>query len=240
MALEKEKFSEDIEELKQALSNSSSVNNNKISDKYLKEVNSLKECIKNLEKQINDWSTSYYQLQKEMNQLIMDKHSYGRVSEKYDKSGVSLEEDKVNRSYRTKINSSALSTPKSEPRSNYESSRSSPTRNLSSKAIANESSNVSNALIWNDPESKQGYDSQQHLTFPSFQSAQNNTQIITNLEQKLMELQQDYEKLQNEYERLPENSRNIATMKKKKDLELDISIIDTNINSIKTKLRKYK
>jgi hypothetical protein len=54
-----------------------------------------------------------------------------------------------------------------------------------------------------------------------------------------MELQLDYEKLQNEYEKLPENSRNIASMKKKKDMELELSIIETNINSIKTKLRKY-
>lgn len=269
MALEKEKLSEDMKELKQTMLNNPPVNNNQTSDKHLKEINSLKECIKNQEKQINEWSTSYYKLQKDMNQLIMEKHTYGRVSEKYDKSGVTLlkdnsipEEDKVSKNYRNNVSKPASSSPsRLEPRSSYEasrysptrsseasrysptrsyeSSRYSPTRNLPTKTLTNESSNVSSALIWKDSESKQGYDSQQLLTFPSFQTVQNNTQIITNLEHKLMELQLDYEKLQSEYVKLPENTRNIAKMKKKKDLELEVSIIETNINSIKTKLRKY-
>lgn len=262
MAIEKEKLSEDIKELRKSIS--PTPNNNQISEKHSKEINSLKECIKNLEKQINEWSSSYYQLQKEMDQLIMEKHSYGRISEKYEKSGINLhkdqpsDEDKINRSFRNRLSSppksearsnyeslrnrvsspTLSSPPKAEPRSNYESVRHSPSRSIPARSLANESSNVSNALMWNEPESR-SHDSQQFITFPSFQSAQNNSQIITNLEHKLMELQLDYEKLQSEYEKLPENSRNIASMKKKKDMELELSIIETNINSIKTKLRKY-
>jgi predicted RNase H-like nuclease (RuvC/YqgF family) len=258
MAIEKEKLSEDMKELRKSVSPTS--NNNQTSEKQSKEINSLKECIKNLEKQINEWSSSYYHLQKEMDQLIMEKHSYGRVSEKYDKSGINLhkdqpsDEDKISRSFKNRLNSPPKSNyesvrnrvsspplsspPKAEPRSNYESARHSPTRNIPARSLANESSNVSSALMWKEQESR-SHDSQQFITFPSFQSAQNNSQIISNLEHKLMELQLDYEKLQNEYEKLPENSRNIASMKKKKDMELELSIIETNINSIKTKLRKY-
>ena len=204
MAIEKEKLSEDIKELSKSVS--PTPNNNQILEKHFKEINSLKECIKNLEKQINEWSSSYYQLQKEMDQLIMEKHSYGRVSEKYDKSGINLHkdqpsnDDKINRSLRNRISSPPISEtrsnydsvrnrlgspavnspPKAEPRSNYESVRHSPTRSMPGRSFANESSSVSNALVWKEPESR-AHDSQPLLTFPSLQSAQNNSQIINNL-----------------------------------------------------------
>ncbi|OMJ74324.1 hypothetical protein SteCoe_26772 [Stentor coeruleus] len=89
------------------------------------------------------------------------------------------------------------------------------------RTIVNISNNVTEALNWK--------------TGPSRNDP--NSNILTNLQNKLSLLTQERHKLENELEKLAD-SRNPSAVKKKNDLELELSICQSNINSITAKIRK--
>lgn len=42
-----------------------------------------------------------------------------------------------------------------------------------------------------------------------------------------------------ELDKLPEVARNVATIRKRNDYQMELGILETNINSVKQKLRQY-
>ncbi|OMJ86662.1 hypothetical protein SteCoe_11746 [Stentor coeruleus] len=89
------------------------------------------------------------------------------------------------------------------------------------RTIINTSNNVTEALNWK--------------TGPSRNDP--NPNILVNLQSKLSSLTQEKYKLENELEKLAE-SRNPSAVKRKNDLELELSICQSNINSVTAKIRK--
>ena len=57
------------------------------------------------------------------------------------------------------------------------------------------------------------------------------------LEQKLDSLVQDKQRLEKEFSKLPDVCKNVATKRRKEELELELEIIDTNIHNVKSKIR---
>lgn len=88
------------------------------------------------------------------------------------------------------------------------------------RTIVNTSNNVTEALTWNTHK-------------------RNDTggNVTSNLQQKLAELVNDQNRLKSEIERLSE-IRGSNASKRKADLELELSICDSNVNSLTAKLRK--
>jgi hypothetical protein len=89
------------------------------------------------------------------------------------------------------------------------------------RTINNASSNVTEALNWKTGPIK----------------IDPNTNIIGNLQSKLNSLTQEYKKLQKDLERVSE-SKNPNSIKRKAEIELELSICESNINSVTSKLRK--
>jgi uncharacterized phage infection (PIP) family protein YhgE len=69
---------------------------------------------------------------------------------------------------------------------------------------------------------------------PRRQSIEN----VKGLENKLMNLQMDKKRLDDELSKIPPQSRRIAQLKRKEDIELELQILNSNISTIKTKLRQ--
>jgi hypothetical protein len=113
---------------------------------------------------------------------------------------------------------------------------------LPGRTVANYSSNVSQVLKWETMSSSPEADKHQaaQMTFPSLQYLADNQAIIDNLEDKLSQLNQENTRLEHEYDRLEEQPRSQATIRRKEELELELSIMSTNINNIRMKLRKYQ
>lgn len=57
------------------------------------------------------------------------------------------------------------------------------------------------------------------------------------LEQKLDSLMQDKQRLEKEFSKLPDVCKNVASKRRKEELELELEIIDTNIHNVKSKIR---
>lgn len=89
------------------------------------------------------------------------------------------------------------------------------------RTIVNTSSNVTEALNWKSGPSRNDP----------------NPNVLGNLQIKLSLLTQEQYKLENEIEKLNE-SRNPNAAKRKSNLELELSICQSNINSVTSKLRK--
>lgn len=89
------------------------------------------------------------------------------------------------------------------------------------RTIINTSNNVTEALNWK--------------TGPSRNDP--NPNMLANLQSKLSSLTQERYKLENELEKLAD-SRNPSAVKRKNDLELELSICQSNINSVTAKIRK--
>jgi hypothetical protein len=142
----------------------------------------LKAQVEKLTQENSNLTTSYISLQRNYDQLILDRHGFGRVSEK---------------NYRRQIDGQAVYLDSPEPRRS-----------------------VSQA----PPPVKQISDSQTR---------------IQKLEYELMTLQRDKQRVLSELDRLPEVARSAATIRKRNDCERELSIMETNINSIKQKLRQF-
>ena len=91
------------------------------------------------------------------------------------------------------------------------------------RTIVNVSDNVTEALIWK--------------TGPSRAEPNPNPNAINSLQNKFQILTQEQARLQNEIDKVSE-SRHPNSVKRKNELELEISICQSNINSITSKLRK--
>ncbi|OMJ76434.1 hypothetical protein SteCoe_24219 [Stentor coeruleus] len=89
------------------------------------------------------------------------------------------------------------------------------------RTIVNTSNNVTEALNWKSGPSRNDP----------------NPNILGNLQNKLSLLTQEQYKLENEIEKLNE-FRNQNAVKRKNDLELELSICQSNINSVTAKIRK--
>jgi hypothetical protein len=112
---------------------------------------------------------------------------------------------------------------------------------LPGRTVTNYSSNVSQVLKWETMSSSPESDKHQaQMTFPSLQYLADNQSIIDNLEDKLSQLNQENTRLEHDYDRLEEQPRSQATIRRKEELELELSIMSTNINNIRMKLRKYQ
>lgn len=59
-----------------------------------------------------------------------------------------------------------------------------------------------------------------------------------NLQHYLTTLQLEKARLENEFHRLPGQPRNMADKKRKQDLQLELEIVQTNVNNLKSKLKK--
>lgn len=57
------------------------------------------------------------------------------------------------------------------------------------------------------------------------------------LEQKLDSLVQDKQRLEKEFSKLPDVCKNVASKRRKEELELELEIIETNIHNLKSKIR---
>jgi hypothetical protein len=77
------------------------------------------------------------------------------------------------------------------------------------------------------------------ITYSKYQSMQDNIVAVSNLEQKLMVLHLEKEKKVGEFGKMPEVCKTVASKRRRDELELEISILDTNIASLKSKLRTY-
>ena len=88
------------------------------------------------------------------------------------------------------------------------------------RTIVNTSNNVTEALNWNNQKRNDS-----------------GGNVAANLQQKLNELVNEQNRLKNEIERLAEVRGNNAS-KRKTELELELSICDSNVNSLTAKLRK--
>lgn len=115
-----------------------------------------------------------------------------------------------------------------------------PVAKLPIRTVANYSTNVSQVLKWETSSPEPDRHQAAPVTFPSLQYLASNQGVIENLEVKLVALNQEKQRLDSEYDRLEEQPRSQATMRRKEELELEISIASTNINNIKAKLRKFQ
>lgn len=110
------------------------------------------------------------------------------------------------------------------------------------RSYMNYSTNVTQVLNWEpiasspEPEKPQTAP----MTFPSLQHLANQQSVIESLEDKLAVLNQERQRLNSEYDRLEEHPKSQATIRRKEELALELSILTTNLNNIKTKLRNYQ
>ena len=142
----------------------------------------LKSQVEKLTHENSNLTTSYISLQRNYDQLILERHGFGRVSD---------------RNYQRQIDGQAVYLDSPEPR-----------RSLSQAPAA--------VKATSDPQTR-----------------------IQKLEHELMTLQRDKQRVLSDLDRLPEVARSAATIRKRNDCERELSILETNINSIKQKLRQF-
>lgn len=63
--------------------------------------------------------------------------------------------------------------------------------------------------------------------------------IVNNLTDKLVTLEQDKRKLEAELLRLPEHAKRVVQLKRRQEVQMELDIVNTNISSLKGKLRVY-
>ena len=54
-----------------------------------------------------------------------------------------------------------------------------------------------------------------------------------------MQLNMERDKFKNEFDKIPENAKTIAQKRRREELERELSILNKNIASLKTKLRDF-
>ena len=59
------------------------------------------------------------------------------------------------------------------------------------------------------------------------------------MENNLLQLNMERDKYKNEYDKIPENPKTIAQKRRREELERELSILNKNIASLKTKLREF-
>lgn len=63
---------------------------------------------------------------------------------------------------------------------------------------------------------------------------------IGNIESNLYQLNLERDKFKNEFDKIPENPKTLAQKRRREDLERELSILNKNIASLKTKLREFE
>jgi hypothetical protein len=102
----------------------------------------------------------------------------------------------------------------------------------------NNSKSVGSALHWEDPGRQEPVRNEPARNErKSKRNSEPDGNAVQNLENKLMTLQLEKQRLESEYSKIPEHAKQIAVRRRREDLELELSILDTNIANMKNKLR---